>query len=49
MTNPDPQNKEDEKGFLARLMKKLDEKLKKASQQKGCCCSSDDKKDSSCC
>jgi hypothetical protein len=49
MTDQEPQNKEDKKGFFARLMEKLDAKLKKASQQKGCGCSSGDEKDSSCC
>jgi len=48
MTSSESQNKEDKKGFFARLMEKLDKKLKNASQQKGCCCSNEEK-DSSCC
>lgn len=51
MTNPEKQEKEEKKGFLRRLMDKMDQKLKSASEKKSCCCSSnsDKEKNSSCC
>jgi len=49
MTDQTVQEKENKKGFFARLIEKLDKKLKDASEKKGCCCSSNEEKDSSCC
>jgi hypothetical protein len=41
---------EEKKGFVGRLLDKLDGKLEKKSKEKGCCCcSSGEGKDKGCC
>ena len=47
MTDQSEKGKESKKGFFARLMDKLDKKVKEASEKKPCC-SSDKEKGSSC-
>ena len=41
---------EKKKGFLAKLIEKMDKKLEEKSKQKSCCCGTTGKKDgNSCC
>jgi len=48
MVQKDDVKQEKKKGFIARLMEKLDKKLEEKSKSAGCCSSSKDK-GSSCC
>ncbi len=51
MTDQMNQEKENKKGFFARLIDKLDSKMEKVVEKKSCCGGgdSDEKKGSSCC
>ena len=41
--------KEKKKGFLAKLIEKLDKKMAEKANQKSCCCNAKTDKDKSCC
>lgn len=48
MENKNDVKKEEKKGFFARLMDKLDQKMEEKAKSGGCCCCSGDKKDKKC-
>jgi len=45
----DKNAKEEKKGFISRILEKLDKKLAEKSKKSSCCDSGNEKKGSSCC